>query len=137
MASLAWIAPETQAAGSQVVIIGSDRGGLLGPRVEQIAALRASGGRVEIRGPDCLSSCTMYLGAGDVCVAPGVRFGFHGPSWYGTPLREVEFEYWSEVMAGHYPDRLRSWFMEEGRFLIVGYHEVPATEIIAMGVPQC
>ena len=126
------------AAINRVLIVNNDRGGLLRERANEIARLRSSQHRVEIRGNRCLSSCTMYLGAGDVCVNPSTIFGFHGPSYYGRPLSPDRFEYWSQLMSSYYPDPLRRWFMTTGRFKTSGYYRIKGSQIIQMGgYPAC
>lgn len=119
------------------LIVRNDRGGIVGTRARQIAQLDAIGRSVEIRGDICLSSCTMYLGADDVCVHPKTRFGFHGPSYYGRPLPPKYFDYWSEVIAEHYPSVLKDWFLNTARHRIRGYHTVRGSELIRLGVKQC
>lgn len=104
-----------QTSQSAAFVVGNDRGGVVGTRAIQIQRLKAAGRRVEIRGRICLSSCTMFLGAGNVCVHPDTRFGFHGPSYYGRPLLPSQFEYWSEVLASHYPEPVAQWYMSTGR----------------------
>ena len=118
-------------------IVRNDRGGIVGVRADEIRRLKASGQRVEIQGNICLSSCTMYLGAGDVCINPDTRFGFHGPSYYGKPLAPEYFEYWSEVIADHYPKPVRDWFMQKARHRLNGYYTVKGAELIRLGLPSC
>ena len=65
------------------VRIVSDTGGQIGPYLENLAALRASGERVVIDGP-CLSACTMVLGViprNRICVTRRARLGFHA-AWH-------------------------------------------------------
>ncbi len=88
----------TSVVAQQVIVIGNDMGGIVGNRAAEIQRINASGARVEIRGDVCVSSCTMYLGVGDVCVSP-TDFSFHGPSFFGADLPERDFEYWSQVIA--------------------------------------
>ncbi len=126
-----------QSAQSAVFVVQNDRGGLVGPRADQIQRLKNNRQRVEIRGRICLSSCTMYLGAGNVCIDPNTRFGFHGPSFYGQPLQPEYFEYWSQVIASHYPAPVRAWFMNTGRFKINGYYTILGTELIRHGAQPC
>lgn len=126
-----------QSVQSAVFVVGNDRGGIIGNRAKEIERLKSAGKRVEIRGRICLSSCTMYLGAGDVCVKPDTRFGFHGPSYYGRPLQKVHFDYWSEVLASHYPPAIKAWFMSDARHTKKGYHTVLGAELIRHGVPAC
>ena len=73
------------------VRIMSDPGGQIGPYLENLAALRASGERVVIDGP-CLSACTMVLGViphERICVTPRAKLGFHAawnPGDNGRPV---------------------------------------------------
>ncbi len=120
-----------------VRVVQNDRGGVVGSRVQEIAQLQQQRHRVEIRGQVCLSTCTMYLGAPNVCVSPQTRFGFHGPSYYGRPLKPQQFEYWSQVIASYYPDRLREWYMATGRYKSDGYYTITGAQLIRMGVAQC
>ncbi|MBY6003881.1 hypothetical protein KUV62_08185 [Salipiger bermudensis] len=122
---------------ASVHVVGNDRGGRLQPRLAEIRQLRSQGVRVEIRGNFCLSSCTLYLGAGDVCVASNTRFGFHGPYYRFKPISPDRFDYWSRRMAEHYPAPLRDWFLSEARFVSNGYVSLSGAELIRMGVPRC
>ncbi len=130
--------PSQGAKPRNAIVVQNDGGGNMANRVAQVQQLRRSGKPVEIRG-NCMSACTMYLGLRNTCVTPGARLGFHGPSsrYYGIALPREEFEYWSRVMANHYPSQLRSWYMREGRNIIVGYHHISGRELIRMGVPRC
>ena len=121
----------------EVYVVKNDRGGVVGTRAAEIRRLKRKGKRVEIRGSICLSSCTMFLGAGNVCVSPETRFRFHSPSYYGRPLSRENFDYWSGVIAAHYPVPLRRWFMREGRHRHNGYFTISGAEIIRLGVAQC
>ena len=125
------------AAQSAAFIVGNDRGGVIGIRAREVLQLKAQNRRVEIRGGICLSSCTMYLGAGNVCVSPDTRFGFHGPSYYGQPLLPVHFDYWSKVLASHYPPAVRQWFLDHARHKTNGYHTVLGKELIRHGLAAC
>ncbi len=117
--------------------IRNDRGGLIQPRVDEIAALRATDARVDLGGSVCLSSCTMYLSLPNACVHRGTTFGFHGPSSYGRPLPPQDFEYWSQVMAQHIPASLRSWYLTKARYEITSYYKVSGAELIRLGVAEC
>jgi hypothetical protein len=136
-------APPVQAAQAaatprgNVIVITDDRGGQVGARAAEIERLRAKGDRVEIRGGVCLSSCTMYLGLPKACVTPGTRFGFHGPSYFGAKLSPRDFDYWSNVIASHYPEPLRSWYMQEGRTRITTHFLLRGRDLIRMGIPRC
>ncbi|WP_373355355.1 hypothetical protein [Pseudoroseicyclus sp. CXY001] len=119
------------------LVIGDDRGGVVSTRVQLLDRLRASGQRVEIRGNICYSACTLYLGAGDVCVSPTTNFGFHGPSNRGAPLAPQTFERWSNIMASYYREPLRSWFMRDARYLRVNMRHMTGRELIRMGYRSC
>jgi hypothetical protein len=118
-------------------VVGSVRGGYLSDRLIELRNLKLNNVRVEIRGRVCYSTCTMFLGLPDTCVDPNTTFGFHGPSRSGRRLAQKDFDYFSRVMASHYPAALRKWFMEKGRIRISGVYKVKGSEIIRMGVPAC
>ncbi|WP_370046784.1 MULTISPECIES: hypothetical protein [Salipiger] len=130
-------APQHGAYAGPVRVVGDDGGGRLRPRLAEVRQLRASGVRVEIRGDYCLSSCTLYLGAGNVCVRSGTSFGFHGPTYLYEPIRYDRFDYWSRRMAAHYPPELRHWFLSRARFVTHGYVTLSGADLIRMGVPRC
>ncbi len=119
------------------LIIRSDLGGRVGVRANQVINIRSLGQQVKIVGPLCLSSCTMYLGAGNVCVSPKTIFGFHGPSYYGLPLSKPEFEYWSDVISSFYTAPLRDWYMTTARHTKSGMLRVPGAQLIRLGYSQC
>lgn len=121
----------------EVKVIGSDRGGLVGARAVEIAELNARGSRVELRGRICYSSCTMYLGANDVCVQPDTIFGFHGPSRHGAVLDPPQFEHWSQVMAAHYRPPLHDWFLTTARYDIDRIFRISGAQLIALGYAAC
>ncbi|EEX13393.1 conserved hypothetical protein [Citreicella sp. SE45] len=125
------------AGGSSVRVIGNDNGGRLKPRFAEIRALRSRGERVEIRGRYCLSACTLYLGAGNVCVDPDTRFGFHGPGYPSQPIRRERFEYWSQRMATYYPPGVQGWFLSRARYVTSGYLTLMGADLIRMGVSRC
>ncbi len=119
------------------LIIRNDRGGPVGMRAREISALQQSNRHVELRGRVCLSSCTMYLALDRVCVSAATTFGFHGPSYYGRPLSSRDFEHWSQVIASHYPARLKRWYLETGRHRNSGYYRIKGRKLIEMGVAPC
>lgn len=130
----------TSMASGQVThtkIIGNDRGGLIGARVIEVAQLNAENRRIELRGRICYSSCTLYLGADDLCIMPETIFGFHGPSRYGAPLAVAQFEHWSHVMAQHYNAPLRAWFLRDARHDTNGIRRIRGEKLIALGYPAC
>ncbi|MEM8654391.1 MAG: hypothetical protein AAGF36_06570 [Pseudomonadota bacterium] len=125
------------ALSSQPIVVRNDRGGLLRARLYELQDLRRAGRAVEIRGAVCLSTCTLYLGLDDVCVAPGTTFGFHGPSSYGRALDPATFNRASEIIADHYPAALRDWYMETGRFKIRTMYRIKGAQLIRLGVRAC
>lgn len=132
MAGVVPVAAQT----ANAIIVRSDRGGYIGQRDRQISALRAQGTRVELQGT-CLSSCTMYLSLPNVCISPKAVFGFHGPSRNGEALSPTDFDRWSQVMARHYREPIRSWFMNEARYTVSGYYRLSGSQLISMGYPSC
>lgn len=134
--ALAVLQPHAVAA-QQIYVVRSDHGGYLHERLAELRNLQRSGVRVEIRGQVCYSTCTMFLGLPGTCIDPGTTFGFHGPSRNGQRLTQKDFDYFSQVIANHYPEPLRAWFMAEGRNQISGIHKVKGSKIIDMGVPAC
>lgn len=128
-----------RAATANTVVVFDDPGGSVSERVEIVRRLASAGTNVEIRGSYCLSACTMYLSLTDACVAPRTIFGFHGPSsaLYGIALSPAKFEKWSIVMANHYPEPIRSWYMNEGRHRTVGFHRYTGQDLIKMGISEC
>jgi hypothetical protein len=134
--ALSGSATPARAESGDIMVVRSDRGGLIGQRNREINLLRATGQRVELRGT-CLSACTMYLSLPNVCVSPSATFGFHGPTRDGKKLPKQEFDHWSEMMARNYREPLRSWFMSKGRYRTSGYFELGGTELIRIGYPSC
>ncbi|MFU8881070.1 MAG: hypothetical protein ACNA7Q_01790 [Rhodobacterales bacterium] len=119
------------------VVIRNDRGGIVSRRVAEIAQIRAQGQSVEIRGRICYSSCTMYLGLPNTCVEPDTSFGFHGPTHFGQQLSTRDFDYWSRIIASHYPASLQGWYMEQGRNTQSTYYRISGAELIRLGLRQC
>ena len=121
----------------ETVVIGNDRGGKIRTKLAKLAVIRANGQKIELRGRVCYSTCTLYLGLPQTCVLPDTSFGFHGPSNYGVRLRPEAFEYWSHLIAAHYPEPLRGWYLKTGRARINTYYRISGTELIRMGLAQC
>lgn len=128
--------PRTKKPGATIVV-KNDRGGSVRRRWAEIQKINQLGQRVEIRGRVCLSSCTMYLAAHDVCVSSRTTFGFHGPHRFGAKLTSVEFEEWSQFIAGHYPTPVRSWYMHTARYKTYNPARLTGAELIRLGVPRC
>ena len=87
-----------------------DEGGSIQKYQRDIARYNALGQTVVIDGK-CMSACTMFLGADNVCVTPRAEFLFHGaiPTAIGETRKNQ-----NAVMAAYYPDPLRKWFYESG-----------------------
>ena len=118
------------------IVIGNDMGGDVGARANKIALMRSNGESVAIRGPSCYSACTMYLALPGSCVDRDTRFGFHAPGFYGRQASAEQFEFWSQVIAGHYPASLQKWYLAEARHSS-RLRMVDGAEIIRLGVPEC
>lgn len=126
-------------AGQKIVIVENDTGGSVKQRQLIVSNYRQTHTVVEIRGRYCLSACTMYLGLMDVCVSPDTVFGFHGPSseHFGIGLTPRAFKHWSQIMADHYPEPIRTWFLQTGRNRTVGFHLVAGSHLIEIGAKAC
>ena len=129
----------------------NDPGGEIGVRIRQVAHLRAQGRVVRIEGT-CHSACTLYLGLEGACVTPGARLGFHGPraapravraqatrggSGAALGLSRAEADYWTGVMAAHYPEPLRSWFLIRMAEDPAPLRVLRGSQLIAAGLPAC
>ncbi len=79
----------------------------------------------------------MFLGLPQMCVSPDTIFGFHGPSSYGQPLDPEVFERASNIIADHYPDVLKDWYMTTARHSLTGLYRVSGKELIRLGVAAC
>lgn len=119
--------------------VRNDPGGSLVARLRELHDLRMAGRPVEIRSGFCNSACTLYLSLPTTCVTRETSFGFHGPtsSVPGLGLSAEEFEYWSKLMADHYPAAIRTWFLREGRNITQGIYKVPGAQVIRAGVREC
>ena len=127
----------TGPSGPQEIVVRNDPGGLVLPRVREIEAINRARIPVRISGQDCASSCTLYLGARDVCTEPGVLFRFHGPSANGRPLEPEYHSRIVKIMARHYPDQVRQWFLDGPSEETIGTINLSAAEIHRQGIPYC
>lgn len=120
------------------VTVRDDLGGSLSARIATVEVLRASGEPVRIIGT-CASACTMYLGLPNACVSRRAVLAFHGPQtqFYGVGLPQREFEAWSQIIADHYPPRIRAAYLRDWRYTTVGMVTLTGAEAIRMGVRQC
>lgn len=133
----AWaLAPRSPEPGATIVI-RNDRGGSVRQRYNEIQRINRLGQSVEIRGSICMSSCTMFLGADNVCVSPETTFGFHGPFRFGARLSAAEFDEWSNLIASHYPASVKTWYIHKARHQSFGVSRLKGRELIRLGVARC
>jgi len=125
-----------ESSSSRMYEVRNDRGGTLRARLFEIQNLRQSGQPVRISGSVCQSTCTMFLGLPQTCISPQTEFGFHGPSSFGIPLSPEVFEQASRIIADHYPDAIKQWYMTKARHSIWGLHRIPGSQIIDWGFSQ-
>lgn len=124
-------------SGPQEIVVRNDPGGLVLPRIREIEEINRARAPVRISGQDCASSCTLYLGARQVCTEPGVLFRFHGPSAKGRPLDPEYHDRIVKIMARHYPDRIRQWFLNGPSEETAGTINLSAAEVHRHGIPYC
>lgn len=96
--------------------ISEDRGGQIGPYLQQFAMVRDSGSKVIIDGA-CLSACTLVLGTvpkDRICVTSRANLGFHA-AWDLAPGgRTVYSEEGTRLLWEIYPSNIRSWIKHKG-----------------------
>lgn len=96
--------------------IADDRGGQIGPYLQQFAMVRDSGSRVVIDGA-CLSACTLVLGTvpkDRICVTSRANLGFHA-AWDLAPGgRAVFSEEGTRLLWEIYPTQVRNWIRRKG-----------------------
>nr|WP_319247771.1 hypothetical protein [uncultured Celeribacter sp.] len=139
-----WLAPALAAPTGSAVsphvtpyVVRDDFGGSVKKRMRQIRELNAANRPIEIRGNVCMSSCTMFLGARQVCVDPKTTFVFHGPFRYFSRLSPREFEFWSVTIASYYPKPIHDWYLREGRHKVLRVFEMTGKEVMRHGIPAC
>jgi len=125
------------AKSNHVVTIGSDPGGVITDRIDDIIALLESGSGVRIAGAYCYSSCTMYLKIPNSCISHGTVFGFHAPGNPHRPMSEHEFTQFSKLIGSYYNDDLRDWYMRVGRHKTSGLITMTGTEVAEFGYQIC
>lgn len=94
------------------LVVTSDPGGLIVPRLDQIQRLRASGRRVRLR-RQCDSACTLYLTLppGQVCAEATAALRFHRT--FNVNTGETNPEMTAAVLA-LYPALVRAWIEAHG-----------------------
>ena len=109
-----------------------DGGGLLrdyAARVKKVA-------RAEIRGT-CVSACTMYLAARDVCVDKQALLWFHAA--YDPHTRKISAT-GNAALVSHWPAPVRDWAARVGALGSVSFtwrRTLSGVGLIAMGVADC
>jgi hypothetical protein len=96
--------------------IADDRGGQIGPYLQQFAMVRDSGNRVVIDG-DCLSACTLVLGTvprDRICVTQRANLGFHAAWNMGPGGRAIYSPEGTRLLWDVYPSRVREWINRKG-----------------------
>lgn len=83
---------------------------------------------------ECASACIMFLGVKGACVSPRATLIFHGPSYYGIPMKEEAFDAWSDWISNNYPPRIKRWYMQTGRHAT---HAMSGREAIRLGARSC
>lgn len=117
------------------VVVHDDSGGSIGVYEQRLADYNARGCMIELSGL-IQSSATIYLGAENVCLRNPMSAVFHGPSWQGRPMAPVDFYYWRDRLASHYPEGIRRWFAVVIRDHTTLY-TVKRDELIRVGVQPC
>ena len=98
------------------VRISNDKGGQIGPYLDNFAMLRNSGQKVIIDGP-CLSACTMVLGIvprDRICVTSRAKLGFHAAWNPAANGRVVMSHAGTKALWDIYPSHIRSWLSKRG-----------------------
>ena len=156
---LAEVLPVLQAVATSVpapvpLRILNDPGGEIAVRVRHVAHLAQRGVPVRIEGA-CHSACTLYLALETVCVTPGARLGFHGPRAVPSRMRAAQAAArpdtratslglpaaqaarWTAVMAAHYPEPLRAWFLARMAEDPEPLRVLSGRQLIAAGMTAC
>jgi hypothetical protein len=103
-------------ASHAAIRIADDRGGRIGNYLDRYEAIRTSGETVVIDG-QCLSACTMVLGAVShdrICVTSQASLGFHAAWDLGTNGRAVTNREATQMLYSHYPSPVRRWIAARG-----------------------
>jgi hypothetical protein len=99
-----------------MIVISSDRGGLVSDYAARFLGARDSGELVVIDGP-CLSACTLVVGMvsrDNVCATPNAVLGFHSAWRPVAGGKHVQSAVASQAMLDVYPTALREWISRRG-----------------------
>jgi hypothetical protein len=103
-------------ASHAAIRIADDHGGRIGNYLDRYEAIRTSGETVVIDG-QCLSACTMVLGAVShdrICVTSQASLGFHAAWDLGANGRAVTNREATQMLYSHYPSPVRRWIAARG-----------------------
>ncbi len=117
-------------AGERVVT--RDAGGYVLHYANQVALAKNRGQGWRIEG-ECLSACTLYLGAPQTCVARGAVLGFHAPAEDDGRIAHR----WVPFMTMHYPARLRHWAEATEALQMRRMTYLTGAMVIALGAREC
>jgi hypothetical protein len=101
---------------SAAVRITGDKGGQIGPYLDNFVALRSTGQRVIIDGP-CLSACTLVTAVmprSHICVTPRASLGFHAAWAPNEAGRKTVHRTGTKLVYKIYPKQIRSWIARNG-----------------------
>ncbi len=96
--------------------IAGDRGGQIGPYLQQFAMVRESGEKVVIDG-NCLSACTLVLGTvprDRICVTDRANLGFHAAWNFASNGRPAYSAEGTQLLWEVYPSQIRQWINRKG-----------------------
>jgi hypothetical protein len=113
---LASMVAASMSPASALVRIGDDRGGQIGPYLNQFAAVRDSGETVMIDGA-CLSACTLVLGTVPrerICVTRRAALGFHAAWNVASTGQPVVSLAGTRLLWEVYPTNVRRWISRKG-----------------------
>lgn len=98
------------------VIVRDHPGGYLMGTIADVEDINALGLPVRIVGRSCVSACTLFLGARDVCVSQRTSFGFHQPGRAKGrgPLDPGTLDAAIRKAAEQYRPGLRDWWLKRG-----------------------
>ena len=111
-----------------------DMGGFVRDYVAKVRAVGAA--RIEIRG-SCVSSCTIFLGAQNVCVDRRAMLWFHAA--HDRETRQISAE-GNRMLAAYWPKPVQDWAKMVRAQESVDFtlrRALTGVELHAMGLPDC
>lgn len=120
------------------VLVGNHKGGYLYGIIADVKDINALSLPVRITGNYCLSSCTLFLGAHQVCVSQTTRFGFHKPGNYVGMKHLPPKIVWRAIrhVAEYYNAPLSAWWRSTAsKSSTLTY--LSGSELIRMGYKPC